>query len=70
MATYLEEAQALYPNLSATLLNLFAQEWAKSGNPVTAIQEVDKQMNIKQSSQVTTIHQLVKLDITKIHTRL
>ncbi len=40
MATYLEEAQALYPNLSATLLNLFAQEWAKSGNPVTAIQAV------------------------------
>ena len=40
MATYLEEAQALYPNLSATLLNLFANEWAKSGNPVTAIQQV------------------------------
>ena len=40
MATYLEEAQSLYPQLSPELLNLFATEWAKSGNPTTAIQEV------------------------------
>ena len=40
MATYLEEAQSLYPQLSPELLNLFAAEWAKSGNPTTAIQEV------------------------------
>ena len=40
MATYLEEAQALYPQLSPQILNLFAAEWAKSNNPVTAIRAV------------------------------
>lgn len=40
MATYLEEAQALYPQLSPQILDLFAAEWAKSKNPVTAIRAV------------------------------
>ena len=40
MATYLEEAELLYPDLTGTLLQLFAAAWAKSGNPQTAIQEV------------------------------
>ena len=40
MATYLEEAQALYPQLSPQILDLFAAEWAKSNNPVTAIRAV------------------------------
>ena len=40
MATYLEEAGRLYPNLSGTLLQLFAAAWAKSGNAANAIAEV------------------------------
>ena len=40
MATYLEEAEILYPNLSGTLLQLFAAAWAKSGNAANAIAEV------------------------------
>ena len=40
MATYLEEAQLLYPDLSGTLLQLFAAAWAKSDNPQIAIREV------------------------------
>lgn len=40
MATFLEEAKLLYPNMSDTLLQLFANTWSQSGNPVTAIQEV------------------------------
>ena len=40
MATYLEEAEILYQNLSGTLLQLFAAAWAKSGNAANAISEV------------------------------
>lgn len=40
MATYLEEAELLYPDLSATLLQFFAAAWAKSNNAATAIAEV------------------------------
>ena len=40
MATYLEEAEILYPNLSGTFLQLFAAAWAKSGNAANAIAEV------------------------------
>ena len=40
MATYFEEAEILYPNLSGTLLQLFAAAWAKSGNAANAIAEV------------------------------
>ena len=40
MATYLEQAQALYPTMPPDILNLFANEWAKSDNPQVAIAEV------------------------------
>jgi len=40
MATYLELAKSLYPNMPDNLLNMFADEWAKTGNPNVAIAEV------------------------------
>ena len=40
MATYAELAQSLYPNMPPDVLNLFAQEWARSGDPQVAIAEV------------------------------
>jgi len=40
MATYLEEAKLLYPNMSDTLLQLFANAWSESDSPVAAIQKV------------------------------
>jgi len=40
MATYLELAKSLYPNMPDNLLNLFANEWARTGNPKVAIAEV------------------------------
>jgi hypothetical protein len=40
MATYLELAKSLYPNMPDNLLNLFADEWARTGNPKVAIAEV------------------------------
>ena len=42
MATYLEQAQALYPNMPPDILNIFASEWSKSDNPQVAIAEVRK----------------------------
>ena len=42
MATYLEQAQALYPTMPPDILSLFANEWAKSDNPQVAIAEVRK----------------------------
>jgi len=40
MATYAELAQSLYPNMPPDILNLFAQEWARFGDPQVAIAEV------------------------------
>ena len=40
MATYAELAQSLYPNMPPDILELFAQEWARSGDPQVAISEV------------------------------
>ena len=40
MATYLELAKSLYPNMPDNLLNMFADEWARTGNPKVAIAEV------------------------------
>jgi hypothetical protein len=40
MATYAELAQSLYPNMPPDVLELFAQEWARSGDPQVAISEV------------------------------
>ena len=40
MATYAELAQSLYPNMPPDVLDLFAQEWARSGDPQVAISEV------------------------------
>ena len=40
MATYLELAKSLYPNMPDNLLNLFANEWARTGDPKVAIAEV------------------------------
>ena len=40
MATYLELAKSLYPNMPDNLLDMFADEWAKTGNPNVAIAEV------------------------------
>ena len=40
MATYLELAKSLYPNMPDNLLNLFADEWARTGDPKVAIAEV------------------------------
>ena len=40
MATYAELAQSLYPNMPPDVLELFAQQWARSGDPQVAISEV------------------------------
>tara|TARA_B100002019_G_scaffold156635_1_gene134881 strand:- start:41 stop:868 length:828 start_codon:yes stop_codon:yes gene_type:complete len=40
MATYAELAQSLYPNMPPDILNLFASEWARTGDPQVAIAEV------------------------------
>ena len=40
MATYAELAQSLYPNMPPDVLALFADEWARTGNPQVAIAEV------------------------------
>jgi hypothetical protein len=42
MATYLELAESLYPNLPPSVLDLFASEWAKTGDPNVAISNVRK----------------------------
>ena len=40
MATYEELALSLYPNLPPDILDLFANEWARTGDPQVAIAEV------------------------------
>jgi hypothetical protein len=40
MATYEELAQSLYPNMPPDILELFASEWARTGDPQVAIAEV------------------------------
>ena len=40
MATYAELAQSLYPNMPPDILDLFANEWARTGDPQVAIAEV------------------------------
>jgi len=40
MATYAELAQSLYPNMPPDILDLFADEWARTGDPQVAIAEV------------------------------
>ena len=40
MATYAELAQSLYPNMPPDILELFANEWARTGDPQVAIAEV------------------------------
>ena len=40
MATYAELAQSLYPNMPPDVLALFANEWARTGDPQVAIAEV------------------------------
>jgi len=40
MATYAELAQSLYPNMPPDILALFANEWARTGDPQVAIAEV------------------------------
>ena len=40
MATYAELAQSLYPNMPPDILALFADEWARTGDPQVAIAEV------------------------------
>jgi hypothetical protein len=40
MATYLELAKSLYPNMPDNLLNLFADEWADTGDSNVAISKV------------------------------
>jgi hypothetical protein len=40
MATYAELAQSLYPNMPPDVLSLFADEWARTGDPQVAIAEV------------------------------
>ena len=40
MATYAELAQSLYPNMPPDILELFASEWARTGDPQVAIAEV------------------------------
>ena len=42
MATFLELAESLYPNMPPTILDLFADEWAKTGDPNVAISNVRK----------------------------
>ena len=40
MATYEELAQSLYPNMPPDILELFASEWSRTGDPQVAIAEV------------------------------
>ena len=40
MATYAELAQSLYPNMPPDILELFANEWARTGDSQVAIAEV------------------------------
>ena len=40
MATYAELAQSLYPNMPPDILELFASEWSRTGDPQVAIAEV------------------------------
>ena len=40
MATYLELAKSLYPNMPDNLLNMFANEWAETGDSNVAIAKV------------------------------
>ena len=40
MATYAELAESLYPNMPPDVLALFADEWARTGDPQVAIAEV------------------------------
>ena len=40
MATYLELAKSLYPNMPDNLLNMFADEWAETGDSNVAIAKV------------------------------
>ena len=40
MATYEELAQSLYPNMPPDILDLFASEWSRTGDPQVAIAEV------------------------------
>jgi hypothetical protein len=42
MATFIELAESLYPNLPPNILDLFASEWAKTGDPNVAISNVRK----------------------------
>ena len=37
MATFIELAQSLYPNMPPDILELFASEWSKTGDPNVAI---------------------------------
>ena len=40
MATFQELAKSLYPNMPIDILDLFADEWAKTGDPNVAIANV------------------------------
>ena len=40
MATYLELANSLYPNMPDAILNAFATQWAVTGSPTVAISNV------------------------------
>ena len=40
MASYSELAQSLYPNMPPDILELFASEWSRTGDPQVAIAEV------------------------------
>ena len=40
MASFLELAESLYPNMPPDILELFANEWARTGDPQVAIAEV------------------------------
>jgi len=42
MEQFLELAQSLYPNMPPDILQLFAEEWSKTGNPNVAISNVRK----------------------------
>ena len=40
MEKFLELAQSLYPNMPPDILQLFAEEWSKTGDPNVAISNV------------------------------
>ena len=42
MDKFLELAQSLYPNMPPDILQLFANEWSKTGDPNVAISNVRK----------------------------